>query len=313
MNRKHAKAILTKKFNHWVKSIDSIPVQELVKQNSIISGGAIVSLLTNEPVNDFDVYFTNEETTEKVARYYTDEFNKLHSPDPMPTVDVSDGRIRIRIQSAGIVGENTPDSQYQYFEGRPLEEGENYVAQSVGTILESADDLDGTQLEPSGDKKSSKYRPVFLTDNAITLSDKIQIVIRFWGNPEEIHENYDYVHCTNYWVSKTGELVLRQEALESILAKQLFYVGSLYPVCSFIRARKFIQRGWHINAGQMLKICLQISQLDLTDVTVLEDQLVGVDTAYFIQIIDYMKTCQAKDNDFQPSVPYLISIIDKIF
>jgi len=313
MNRKHAKAILTKKFNHWVKSIDSIPVQELVKQNSIISGGAIVSLLTNEPVNDFDVYFTNEETTEKVARYYTDEFNKLHSPDPMPTVDVSDGRIRIRIQSAGIVGENTPDSQYQYFEGRPLEEGENYVAQSVGTILEGADDLDGTQLEPSGDKKSSKYRPVFLTDNAITLSDKIQIVIRFWGNPEEIHENYDYVHCTNYWVSKTGELVLRQEALESILAKQLFYVGSLYPVCSFIRARKFIQRGWHINAGQMLKICLQISQLDLTDVTVLEDQLVGVDTAYFIQIIDYMKTCQAKDNDFQPSVPYLISIIDKIF
>ena len=44
-----------------------------------------------------------------------------------------------------------------------------------------------------------------------------------------------------------------------------------------------------------------------------EDQLTGVDTAYFIQVIDYLKERQLKDPDFHFNVPYLISIIDKIF
>jgi hypothetical protein len=177
--------------------------------------------------------------------------------------------------------------------------------------LEDADSLDGTKLDEDGHKE--KYRPVFMSDNAITLSNQIQLVIRFYGDADEIHKNYDFAHCTNYWESGNGNLTLRQDALESILARELRYVGSLYPVCSFIRTRKFIQRGWHINAGQMLKICLQISELDLTDLETLEDQLTGVDTAYFIQVIDYLKERQKKDENFKFGAPYLISIIDKIF
>jgi hypothetical protein len=57
--------------------------------------------------------------------------------------------------------------------------------------------------------------------------------------------------------------VLRAEALESILTKELRYVGSRYPLCSVIRTRKFLARGWTINAGQYVKMCFQISQLDL--------------------------------------------------
>ena len=34
-----------------------------------------------------------------------------------------------------------------------------------------------------------------------------------------------------------------------------------------IRTRKFLKRGWHINAGQYLKMCFQISELDLSDIT----------------------------------------------
>ena len=48
-----------------------------------------------------------------------------------------------------------------------------------------------------------------------------------------------------------------------LLARQLVYQGSKYPICSMIRTRKFLQRGWHINAGQYLKMAFQVSELDL--------------------------------------------------
>jgi hypothetical protein len=36
-------------------------------------------------------------------------------------------------------------------------------------------------------------------------------------------------------------------------------------------------------------MAMQISELDLTDLAVLEDQLTGVDTAYFLQLIEKLK------------------------
>lgn len=166
--------------------------------------------------------------------------------------------------------------------------------------------------EDPGDTKPA-YRPIFLSDNAITLSNKVQLVIRFYGSPEEVHKNYDFCHCTNYWTSKDNNLVLKSSALESILTKELFYQGSLYPICSVIRTRKFIKKSWHINAGQFLKMCFQIGELALNDLDVLQDQLTGVDAAYFIEIIDYCKKKQEVEPDFKITMPYLVSIVDKIF
>jgi hypothetical protein len=107
--------------------------------------------------------------------------------------------------------------------------------------------------------------------------------------------------------------VLNQPALEAIMNKELSYVGSKYPICSLIRARKFIKRGWQINAGQFVKISFQISRLDLTNINVLEDQLVGVDSVYFLNFIKALKERHAADKDFTLSQEYLTTVIDKIF
>lgn len=154
-----------------------------------------------------------------------------------------------------------------------------------------------------------KYRPVFISTNAITLSNQIQIVLRFYGEPEEIHENYDFIHCTNYWTAEHSELFLNQPALESLLARELRYSGSLYPLASMIRMRKFIKRNWSINAGQILKMALQISDLDLRDVEVLEEQLTGVDVAYFLQLIEILKGVDKTKLDYA----YIVEIIDRMF
>ena len=314
MNRKIIRSVLKNKLNAWASSIDDENVRDLVKQNTIITGGCITSMLIKEQINDFDIYFKNKETVLAVASYYVNKFKELHkhkgSSSKISNFNVVEKgeRIQILIKSAGVASESDNQEKYEYFEGRPDFEGEEYLSNTV-EALESADNVNG---DIENDDKP-KFRPVFLTDNAITLSDKIQIVIRFYGEPKEIHKNYDYIHCTNYWTSHDNDLVLHQSALESILSKQLYYSGSLYPVCSLIRMRKFMNRGWHINAGQILKMCFQISSLDLSDVKVLEDQLVGVDTAYFVQLIKTLEKEKEKNPEFNLDMPYLVSLIDKLF
>ena len=150
-----------------------------------------------------------------------------------------------------------------------------------------------------------KFSPVFFTDNAITLTDDVQIITRFYGDPKGIHENFDYVHTTSYFLSEDGTLHLKKKAMEAVLARELRYVGSRYPLASIVRMRKFIKRGWHINAGHILKIAMQLSELDLKDPLVLRDQLIGVDLYYFNELLDSL------NGDFDYN--YLSKEIDKIF
>lgn len=312
MKAKTIKKIIKAKVDDWLSSIEDEAVRELASKNTIVTGGCIASMLLKEPVNDFDLYFANKETTVAVAKYYVSRFhskNKAGIAVPIH-VDHSEDRVRIVVKSAGIASEEGTEKPYEYFEGRPDDEAGNYV----GDVLNDAGDIEEaleatTEAALAVDDGKPKYRPVFLSTNAITLSHKMQIVLRFYGSADTIHENYDYVHCTNYWTSKDDELVLRQPALESLLAKELRYVGSKYPICSVIRLRKFIKRGWTVNAGQILKMMLQISELNLKDHTVLQDQLTGVDAAYFVQLVS-----KVKENDPEKvNSAYLVEIIDRMF
>lgn len=271
MQRKTIEKVLKAKFDKWLGSIKDSELKRLVKTNTIITGGCIASMLLQEKINDFDLYFTNKETALKIATYYANQFNKLNDT-AVEAIIQDDGQIKIMIQSEGIIQENK---------------------------------------ETRNEKL--KYRPVFLSSNAITLSGKVQLIIRFYGNADEIHANYDFVHCTNYWTSSDNKLVLRAEALEALLTRVLQYQGSKYPLCSVIRTRKFIKRGWRINAGQYLKMCFQLSQLDLTDIKILEDQLMGVDTAYFAALIKGLRKHQEKHPNFVIDACYIATLIDKIF
>lgn len=289
MKTKTIKKVIQAKVDDWLTSIEDAAVRDLAKKNTIVTGGCIASMLLNEPVNDFDIYFRTPAAAEAVARYYVDRFVK-ETGHPL-ALDVADGRIRITTQSG--------------HRGETAGEIETLGSDEIDDAYERAEE----QALGTEDDGKPAYRPVFMSTNAITLSKKVQIIVRFYGEPDQIHENYDFVHCTNYWTSWDGDLVLRQPALEALLAKELRYVGSKYPVCSIIRLRKFIRRGWTINAGQILKAVMQISELDLSDPKVLEDQLTGVDSAYFMQL---MTKLREKDPE-KVNAAYLVEIIDRMF
>lgn len=311
MKAKTIKSVLSKKFASFISSIEDEEVRKLVEKNTIITGGCIASMLLGQPVNDFDLYFTNRQTVEAVAKYYVSRFSvkKRNGIDCSIYAETDEnGRVRIVVKSAGIATAEGAEAPYEYFEGSPEGSAAGYVGELMSDPGEIEDAYQETE-QLALDTEDPSYRPVFMSTNAITLSDKVQIVLRFYGEADAIHENYDFVHCTNYWTSKEGELVLRQPALESLLARELRYVGSKYPVCSVIRLRKFIKRGWVVNAGQILKMMMQVSELDLTDPAVLQDQLTGVDSAYFIELMTKVK----EKDPTNVNSAYLVEIIDRMF
>lgn len=289
MKAKTIKAVLTKKHKDFVATIEDEEVRELVRKNSIITGGSIVSMLLGEDVNDFDYYFTDKNTCEKVAHYYAKQFMKLTNKS-VGVESMENGRVRIFISSSGIAGEDGNETVSEF------------------------DNLELTEAVREAEaEEKPEYRPIFLSSNAITLSNKVQLIIRFYGEAEEIHSNYDFVHATCYWESKNNNLVLPANALEAILTKELIYQGSKYPLASIMRTRKFIQRGWSINAGQFLKMSLQLNLMDLLDVKVLEEQLTGVDSAYFSHVIDAIKEKTEEDPNYKVDNSYLFEVINRIF
>lgn len=290
MKKKTIRKIINRKFDHFLKFIEDEETKDLIDQNSLISGGCITSMLLNEDINDFDLYFTNLETAQAVAQYFANKFSEnLPEGSIKPEVINKDGRIKIVCRSAGVVS-NSGTEGYEYFEQVDPDKAVDYIERT---------------LEPNGGKL---YDPILITSNAITLKGDIQLIIRFYGEPEEIHKNYDFVHCTNYWLSRDREVYLNKDALESTLTKELKYVGSRYPIASIIRLRKFIKRGWSINAGQIVKMAWQIGELDLKNPEILEDQLMGVDFAYFCEVINKLKQ---KDGTIDKT--YLFQIIDECF
>ncbi len=293
MNSKNMKKALNAKLNDWLKSVDSEDIKKEIQKNVIITGGAIVSLLTGEKVNDYDVYFRTKESLVAVAEYYVKKWNDAGHKRPAELRVSETGQVKCFISSEGVASEEDESkNEPELFEEHEPEESEESV--------------------PDADKKD-KYRPVFLTSNAITLSDKIQVVTRFYGEVEEIHKNYDFAHCTCAWSSWDNNLSLPQKALECIINKELYYIGSKYPLCSIIRTKKYINRGYTINAGQYLKMCLQLNELDLHNIETLKDQLVGVDSTYFTMALEKLEQKKSEDPNFEPDNSYLFEVINRIF
>lgn len=285
MKVKTINRIIGSKFKKWVATIEDSQVRNLVEANSICTGGCIASLLMGTEVNDYDFYFRNTQTAEAVARYYLGRFKRFEG-ETVPVTVMEEGRVKIGIPRVGIVDEDV---------------GGDDSAAVEREVLKDAQSL--------ADEEKPEFVPVFVSENAISLSGKVQMVVRFTGEPDEIHKNYDFAHATNYWTSWEKKVTLRQEALECILTKELRYIGSKYPICSIMRLRKFIERGYTINAGQILKILLQVNSLDLNKFEVIREQLAGVDVSYFFAILEKL----AEKDPEKINKAYLVEILDRMF
>lgn len=248
MNKEAIKKHLNKKIKSWLHSIKDKELKNDLTKYIMISGGAISSLISNETPNDYDIYLSNIDVAKRLSEYYTVKDNnfmdKMKERNRNVSILLLDGRIKIKSHN----------------------------------IYDLNIEQDSLRFNPNNEEK---YQLRFISSNAISLTDGIQIILRFVGTMEEIHTNFDFIHNKNYYEFNGNNLVLNVDSLMAIMNKQLIYSNSKYPICSMFRIRKFMKRGYTISAGEMLKIAFQINELDLTDIKVLKDQLLGVDAAYF--------------------------------
>jgi len=305
MKEKVIKNQIYNKIKALTASVKDKEIKKIMEDGIIVTGGCIVSLLEQRPVNDYDVYFKDFDTALKVGEYYLKLFKEKNKENKGIPIDVmyinEDGRLRLMVKSSGIIADQA-EEDYKYFK-----QGDPGSPESQAFVQEAVNFLQGSKKA-----KEETYVPLVLTSNAITLSDSVQLITRFHGNAEELHKNFDFINCTNYWTSWNNKLVLNKEALTSIITKELKYIGSLYPICSMFRVRKYIERGYTINAGQILKMAFQISKLDLDNITVLQEQLVGVDAAYFFELLYRIKETQQNQKDTVDEI-YISQLIDEIF
>jgi len=324
----------------WALSIENKELQDLAINEAVVTGGCIASMFLQDPVNDYDIYFKNISTTFKLTCYYVEKMKQTSSA-PLAiriTYDSpNDANLALKTSiGSGCIAignyESEQDYESEYHkEGfwdnklilkvnpdtftKPQDQISDFLdnANRVEVFVKSSglaenDDLD--QHEHSVEE-NGKYRPVFLSSNAITLSDKIQLVIRFIGTPAQIHESYDFVHATNYWTAKEG-LVTNSEALEALLAKELVYRGSKYPLASIFRTRKFIKRDWNLHIGNYVKMAMQLNEFDLNDLATLEEQLTGVDSLYMHSIISAIKSKRKDDESFKFNSLYVCELCDRM-
>jgi hypothetical protein len=314
MKIKNIKTVLTKKIKSWVRSIDpnEVAVIAAIEKDTLVSGGAITSMLMNEKVNDYDIYFKTVESARVVAEYYLNEYKKLKPESPRirdAYIKVEDGRVLVHIPSVGIT--DVPEDKTEPESDNPDDNVNQYDPENV----EEIEQVINKDNEPV--VETPLYKPKFISSNAITLTDDIQVVIRFTGDITEIHKNYDFTHCKCAFDYSNKNMFIHDDALECMLNKELRYTTSRYPLCSIMRIRKFIDRGWHINAGQILKMAWDLNKLDLKNVHVLRDQLIGVDSAYFGHLLYLIEKKQSETNnkqvDSEIDETYLMEVINLIF
>ena len=303
MQLKTIKKNIEQKLTEWLSSIQDDQLRNEVKKSVLVSGGCITSMLLGEPVNDYDVYIKDINVLLKLVRYYIHGYAEIY---------VFDGRNKEAMEKEIV----DSYANYRGFNPKQIEDVNTAYAIAIRTLKE--DQIKLFFYEKTGGRRVNQekkpedlfYTPMFFSPNAISLSNDLQIVIRFHGDADDIHKTFDFIHATNYFDFEHG-LVTNKEALESILTKQLKYQGSQYPLTTVIRTRKFLKKNWNIGAGELLKVMFQISELNLRDPDVLEEQLIGVDVAYFGTLIEVLRG--VTNIETKLTSEYLNTLIDKVF
>lgn len=335
MLERNIKKHLSKKLDRWITTISDKELREDIARSVMVTGGAITSLVRNEEVNDYDIYFKDRGVLKRVAEHYTAKYDatvldtqevfkyvqKLEDPYTYLVEDNASllRSIKFSIVSNYVMTEEQVKCNYplhdawvdsdEYVcldEDKPFTLNPEYVShQKIITFIEEASfndriyvfiKSDGMIINKDANPEDRDCIVQCITSNAISLTDGVQIITRFHGDAEEIHSNFDFDHCKGVYDHHTGDLHIADTTYECIINQHLRYSGSKYPLASIIRTRKFVARGFTIDAGQYVKMALQLNNLDLNNPGILAEQLVGVDLSYFSWLIEAINSCNIEDD-----------------
>lgn len=96
---------------------------------------------------------------------------------------------------------------------------------------------------------NEKYRDVkghpggmCITENAVTLKNGLQLIIKHYGQPKEVRATFDFVHCKPYYDSRDGNLYISRMQYNCCVNKCLVINNSTN--FTHHREDKFKKRGY---------------------------------------------------------------------
>ena len=170
---------ITNKVEEWLLTITNEWLRKKIKDNTIVTGGCIASMLLNEKVNDYDIYIKDVDVLLELVKYYTKDYDKII---------ILDGRYKQNLlKEVGITDESINYEESNFAYGIAIK---NLKEDQIKLFF--TDKNGGIKVNDDKPKEELNYTPLFFSPNAISLSNNLQIVIRFHGNTEEIHKNFDF-------------------------------------------------------------------------------------------------------------------------
>lgn len=110
---------------------------------------------------------------------------------------------------------------------------------------------------------------VNVTNKSLTLvangAPTIQLIyFKYFDNIQEVFKSFDFTISMCGYDYLTGKLEHHEDFLSDLSQRRLsFNPGTDFPIVSALRVNKFKDRGYQISRGQMLKVLLQISKLEI--------------------------------------------------
>jgi hypothetical protein len=264
-------------FNSKINSICTKKLEELTDKGylkidllagSFFAGGLITSIAKDEKIKDYDLFFTNPKSAKKAINF----FLGYHAWSPNFDIEfVKD------------------DKNPNLHRGKLVSKKEGLT---VDNFIENFN-------RNFSKNKSNSIHPQFLSNNAMMLSNGVQLIFRFVGEPDEVFSTFDYEHCKAYWRPcptgfKPGEVVFRGKSLESLAKNEVMYTGNTrFVLAAISRLNKFITRGWTIAPSSLLAIASSASKICWENEEQLREELLGIygiDPKVLEEIIKYSRT-----------------------
>jgi len=115
-------------------------------------------------------------------------------------------------------------------------------------------------------------------------------------SPDQLFEVFDFTICMGAYIPDTGKFMLHEDFLRHTSQRKLVYTSSPYPISSMHRTKKYIDRGYSINGIEIMKISLDIADLNLNTMEDVADQFQGIDVLVLKSFIEELK--RNKDEEY---------------
>jgi hypothetical protein len=243
--------------------------------NSFIAGGAIISVSKEEKIKDYDLFMTNAVSTKAV---FSSLMNRVTGGTDFQLVtQVDDKNPKLERGTLALNGLHESDLE---------------------TLI---DKFNANCKALKITSRTHKVVPAYLSKNALTLSNGVQLIFRFIGEPKEVFTTFDYEHCKVYWRPNPlglllGTVTYEGRSQESIAKNELIYTGNTrFALSAISRLNKFIKRGWGVSPSSLLSLALTSAKIDWSNKQALEEELLGIYGIENKTLKQILEMCSTKD------------------